>query len=245
VTAIVLAGHGSSVSPETGGLVRRAADLLREWGVADEVTSAFWKEPPSFSSVADSLESNKIIVVPVFAARGFFVDTVLPRELAKGRKYAKYVITAPIGEHPRMAQLVEEAARVGIANAGNKDVAVVVVGHGTPKHPGSRDTTFAVVERLRDENVADEVEAAFLDDEPRIATAIEKCRSVNLVVVPNFIAQGEHATGDVPEAVSKAAATRTIQTQSLQCVVPKLTAEEIARIAMELAVSEGFCNHRR
>src|SRR5688500_10283585 len=88
--------------------------------------------------------------------------------------------------------------------------------HSRRARLGRRDTTIGGVERLRGEHVAEDVEAAFLDDEPTIATAIEKCRAANLVVVPNFIAQGEHVSGDVPEAVSTAAANRTIQAQSLQ-----------------------------
>jgi sirohydrochlorin cobaltochelatase len=239
VTAIVLAGHGSLVSPETGGLVRRAADLLREWGVADEATSAFWKERPSFSSVADSLESNKIIVVPVFAARGWYVDVVLPRELAKGRKDVEYAITPPIGEHPRMAELIEEAARSGVAKRNRDEAAIVVVGHGTSKHSGSRDTTIAAVDKLRAKQIAAEVNAAFLDDEPTICDAVETCRSPHLVVVPNFIAQGEHASEDVPAAVSEASAKRTIRTRSLQYIPPKLTAEELAKIAWELVRRSG------
>jgi sirohydrochlorin cobaltochelatase len=237
VTAIVLAGHGSSVSPETGGIVRRAADLLREMAVADEVTAAFWKESPGFAEVADSLQSDKIIVVPVFAARGYYVDVVLPRELAKGRKGAEYIITPPIGEHPRVAELIEEAARSGVTETDPAATAIVVVGHGTPKHPGSRDTTFAVVERLRNERLAAEVVAAFLDDEPSIAAAVETCKSAMLVVVPNFIALGSHVGKDVPVEVQKALAERTKDTGGVRYFHPALTAEEIAAIARDLAAA--------
>ena len=46
--ALVLAGHGSHISPHTAGIVWRYVDLLRLWGVADEITACFWKEPPAF-----------------------------------------------------------------------------------------------------------------------------------------------------------------------------------------------------
>ena len=237
MTAIVLAGHGSTVSPETGGLVRRAADILREWRVADEATAAFWKERPGFSEVADTLQSDKMIVVPVFAARGWYTDVVLPRELAKGRKDVEYVVTPPIGEHPRTAELVEEAAKAGVLSSTsprNPECSVIVIGHGTPKHPGSRDTTFAIVERLRQEQLAPEVEAAFLDDEPTIAAAVEACTAPTLVIVTNFIAAGGHVGDDVPDEVAKALAARSRPTPRRMYSRPRLTAEEIAGMARDL-----------
>ena len=40
-TALVLAGHGSHLSPDTAGVVWEQVDKLRALKVADEVTAAF------------------------------------------------------------------------------------------------------------------------------------------------------------------------------------------------------------
>jgi sirohydrochlorin cobaltochelatase len=241
MTALVLAGHGSSASPEVGGIVRQAAELLQQWRVADEVTCIFWKEPPYFSEAADAQQSKRMIVVPVFAARGWYVDVVLPRELARGRKDVEYTITPPVGEHPRFAELVIEALThiaPGLPGCWPTDQsqavadhrAVIVVGHGTSKHPGSRDTTFAIVERMRALHIAERVEPAFLDDEPSIADAVAACRGMKITAVANFIAKGSHVEDDVPKAIRDA-----LGSDDFTYATPNVTAEEIAKMAAELA----------
>jgi hypothetical protein len=80
-TALVLAGHGSHISAETAGVVWRYVDRLREMGVADEVTAAFWKEMPSFHTVLDMLEAADITIVSMFTAQGYFTETVIPVEM--------------------------------------------------------------------------------------------------------------------------------------------------------------------
>ena len=79
--ALVLAGHGSHISPDTAGVVWSYVDQLRGWGVADEITACFWKEAPSFNQVLDTLVSEHVTVVPVFAAAGYFSQKVIPAEM--------------------------------------------------------------------------------------------------------------------------------------------------------------------
>ena len=62
-TALVLAGHGSHISPQTAGIVWKNVDALRAMGIADEVTAAFWKETPSFHTVFNTLTSDDITIV--------------------------------------------------------------------------------------------------------------------------------------------------------------------------------------
>jgi len=258
VTAIVLAGHGSTVSPETGGLVRRAADILREWRVADEATAAFWKERPGFSEVADTLQSNKMIVVPVFAARGWYTDVVLPRELAKGRKDVEYVITPPVGEHPLVAELVETAALYGGTDFIGAESAVLVVGHGTSRHPNSRTQTRRIVERLREKGrstpsfrengIFQEVFEAFLDDEPKIPDGLAACRAQSIVVVPNFLTLSNHVERDVPNALGLSTATEwrdgkleeVVGGRRIVYTAPGIMEYDVARMALELAEKAGL-----
>ena len=79
--ALILAGHGSHVSPTTAGLVWGYVDRLRLLGVAAEITACFWKEPPSYSQVIHTVASQNVVVVPVFTAQGYFADDVLPSEM--------------------------------------------------------------------------------------------------------------------------------------------------------------------
>ena len=50
-SALILAGHGSHVSPNTAGVVWSYVDRLRALGTAPEVTACFWKEPPALNQV--------------------------------------------------------------------------------------------------------------------------------------------------------------------------------------------------
>ena len=79
--ALVLAGHGSHISARTAGVVWGYVDALRALGVADEITACFWKEPPAFSQVLDTLESAQVVVVPLFTASGYFTRQVIPMEM--------------------------------------------------------------------------------------------------------------------------------------------------------------------
>lgn len=80
-SALVLAGHGSHISPNTAGLVWDAVDVLRQLGIFDEVGAAFWKEQPSFATVLDSISAADVTVVPLFTAQGYFTRTVIPAEM--------------------------------------------------------------------------------------------------------------------------------------------------------------------
>ncbi|MFN7827458.1 MAG: CbiX/SirB N-terminal domain-containing protein, partial [Acidobacteriota bacterium] len=80
-SALILAGHGSHISPNTAGLVWRHVDYLRSQGVADEVTAAFWKEKPSFARVLETVTAPAVTIVPLFTSRGFFTQLVIPAEM--------------------------------------------------------------------------------------------------------------------------------------------------------------------
>jgi len=114
-TALVLAGHGSHISPLTAGLVWRYVDILRQQGVADEITACFWKEQPSFFEVLDSVAADDITIVPVFTAQGYFTRTVIPAEVnldgtitRRDGRTIRYGKT--LGEHHGLADVVYQRA---------------------------------------------------------------------------------------------------------------------------------------
>src|SRR5579864_5442209 len=122
-TALVLAGHGSHLSPETAGVVWQHVDTLRRSGVADEVSAAFWKEAPSFHDVFRTLTADDITVVPLFTARGYFTQTVIPAEMGltgvvtqRNGRIIRY--TSPLGEHPLIAHFGIQRVKQGLAAIG-------------------------------------------------------------------------------------------------------------------------------
>ncbi|MFN8528773.1 MAG: CbiX/SirB N-terminal domain-containing protein [Anaerolineae bacterium] len=107
-TALILAGHGSHISPNTAGMVWDLVDGLRAADVdftANEITAAFWKEMPSFHQVLNTVTATDITVVPIFTANGYFTQTVIPSEMGPyGQHYQTEradhsLCTPPLSEH--------------------------------------------------------------------------------------------------------------------------------------------------
>ncbi|MEK6676285.1 MAG: hydroxymethylbilane synthase [Planctomycetota bacterium] len=201
-TALVLAAHGSDTDPEVNQSIRRIADEMAHVGNFADVAVAFHRGQPSFSTVFDQLHAEEMIVVPLMAAEGYYADTVLPRELKKNPKCSKKKvhITPPVGSHPGMVDLVSSRARrllPSIDGAPDK-VTLVVIGHGTPRHEKSRSSTEELVEKLRRRGEWAEVLAAFLDEEPRVDTVVDRSASSLIVVEPFLISAGNHAIRDIP-----------------------------------------------
>lgn len=204
-TALILAGHGSHISPNTAGLVWQQVDQLRSLGIADEVTAAFWKEMPSFHTVFNSLAADHITVIPLFTARGYFTQTVIPAEMGltgtiteRGGRVIRYART--LGEHPNLTSIL--LARVDATlreyNLPPDQTAVAVIGHSTRRNPESRQATETQAQAIRDARALAQVEAVYLDDSPSIPEIYARTTARHLIAVPYFLAPGSHTTIDVP-----------------------------------------------
>ena len=203
--ALVLAAHGSRSDPEANALVRRLAEAVRVRRLFDEVAVAFHQGEPGFDRVLDELGSEEITVVPVMTSAGHYSDVVLPAALARNRRFAEVRLRCapPVGAHPGLAALV--ARRVGEVlrehSLSRAATSLVLVGHGTRRHAGSRDTTLALADVLRQRRLAGEVCPGFIDDDPPLAEAIRGARLDSILVVPFLIGGGTHALADLPAAL--------------------------------------------
>lgn len=204
-TALVLAGHGSHISPQTAGLVWQQVDALRAMGVVDEVTAAFWKEMPFFSTVLNTLTADDVTIVPLFTASGYFTGSVIPAEMGLDgavtqRDGRTLRCTRPVGEHQSIRQAVRQRVEVVLSHADvpAQAVGVAVIGHGTKRSLASRETTEAQAQMLRDAGLVQQVVAVFLDDTPSIPDIYDLLDTPIIIAVPNFLALGSHTTIDVP-----------------------------------------------
>ncbi len=203
--ALVLAAHGSRRDPAANALVRRLAQAVRERRLFAEVAVAFHQGEPGFDAVLDELEAEAVTVVPVMTSAGHYADKVLPEALARNRRHSsvRLRITPPVGSHPGIAPLVARRVSELLRDytLSRAETAVLLAGHGTLRHPASRETTLQLAETLRRRGVASEAVAAFLDDEPGLADALAEIRSDAVVVIPFLIGGGSHAAEDVPRAI--------------------------------------------
>ncbi len=206
-TALVVAAHGSHHDPDAARSAFAHVDRIRNRDIVDEVRAAFWKEEPAFREVLRTLASETVYVVPLFMAEGYFVDTVLPRELRLTDDATLDVeksvhLTPPVGTHPAMREvIINRAASVAGEGASGPETALVVVGHGTERHPESGASTQEHVERLRALDRFGEVLALFLDEPPYVGDLSDHVTAETVVVVPLFVADGLHTKTDIPRAI--------------------------------------------
>jgi uroporphyrin-III C-methyltransferase len=200
--ALVLAAHGSRRDPAANALVRRMAEALRGRRLFDEVAVAFHQGEPGFDTVLDELTADEVTVVPFLTSAGHYSDVVLPEGLARNRRYTEIRLsrTPPVGSHrgiaPLVARRVTELLRE--QQADRSQVSLVLVGHGTRRHPESTTSTHALAETLRRRRVAGEVLAAFLDDDPPVDEVLHRTRMPNVIALPFLIGGGIHALEDLP-----------------------------------------------
>lgn len=135
-SALILAGHGSHLSPNTASIVWETVDVLRRIGAADEVTAAFWKEMPSFATVFDGLLAQDITVVPLFTAQGYFTQTVIPAEMQ--------IPESQLGLDPRTAHDRKKglATRTNLKRINLADYRPDATHPSRPKSPGDTDTSI-------------------------------------------------------------------------------------------------------
>ncbi|MFN8373181.1 MAG: CbiX/SirB N-terminal domain-containing protein [Anaerolineae bacterium] len=246
--ALVLAGHGSHLSPQTAGLVWQQVDKLRALGAADEVTAAFWKEMPSFARVMDTLEANDVTIVPLFTAQGYFTRSVIPAEMGltgaltvRDGRTLRYART--LGEHPFLGEVVRRRVEdmLTFVDSSPNHVGVALIGHGTKRNPTSRAATEAQAQRLRDLQRVGEVTAVYLDDTPAIPDAYTLLKTPIIIAVPNFLALGSHTTIDVPEALGLKAGETTgvVRGRTVYYTEPMGTDEALTNAIIELAAEAG------
>ena len=254
-TALILAGHGSHISPETAATVWRHVDRLRQWRVAGEIGAAFWKEAPAFHDALRLVRADDVTIVPVFTARGYFTQTVIPTELGlsgsitqREGRVIRYART--LGEHPLLTTLVRQRIDQWLAawSAANPTlnaremIAVAIIGHSTKLNAESRRVTEQQAEVLRAANVVAEVTAVYLDDTPAIVEAFRLTRAPILLALPYFIAEGSHVTLDIPRALGLATGqiSAEVQGRQLHYLPPVGNAETaLTEAILELACEVG------
>ncbi|MDE2776222.1 MAG: DR2241 family protein [Chloroflexota bacterium] len=253
-TALILAGHGSHISANTGGIVWAYVDRLRSWAVADEITACFWKEAPAFSQVLDTVEANDVVIVPVFSARGYFTSDVLPSELGLSGECAtrdgKTIrLTRPVGEHPKLQSIVEGRLRATIERFGlqPEETAAAIIGHGTRRNRQSRDSARHQARRIRELNWLSEAIDAYLDDEPDIPSVYRRTRAANIIALPYFVADGSHVRQDIPRAlgIAELDTVNRVEDRAVYYCEPVGSDESVPHLILDLARETGLPFERK
>ncbi|MGQ9590707.1 MAG: uroporphyrinogen-III C-methyltransferase, partial [Planctomycetota bacterium] len=220
---------------------------MRALGLFEEVAVAFHRGEPRFAEILDRLEAEEVTVVPFLTSAGHCSRAVLPRELARARRFpeVRLRIAEPVGTHPRMAAILERRA-LELARSRGLDpsrAALLVAGHGTRRHPESRRATERAAAAIAARRRFAAVVPAFLDEDPRVEDAARRCESPAMIAVP-FLVAGAHAIRDVPSRLGLATGgaagppfAALVDSRLVLCDAPVGGDPEILEIILDRALS--------
>ena len=206
--ALLLVGHGASRVPEAALPVLRLAEAVAARHRFAQVHAAFMKQDPPLAGALDAIDAATVVVVPVFAGRGWYTDILVPRTLglegALTRRDGRLiVITPPAGGHPAIPGILARRALAASAGIEAAKVSLLLIAHGSaraagPGESGAGDSARAIGAAIAAMGRFAEVAVAFLEQEPRAADWPALLRGDEIVALPLLIAQGHHASRDIP-----------------------------------------------
>lgn len=202
-TALVIVGHGSTTNPDSSEPTHLLADSIRERGIFDEVHCCFWKEEPSMREILHAVSAPEIYIVPNFISEGYFTRTIIPRELqlqgpitTRDGKSLKYC--DPVGSHPSMTQVLLRQARKTAPNIPEREISLLVVGHGTKLDENSAKAAVHQASLLSGLGIYAEVLPSYMEEAPFVSDWASITKSAHVVVIPFFISDGLHSYQDIP-----------------------------------------------
>ncbi len=214
-SAILLAAHGSGDGSPTNDLIQNLARRIQALHLFNDVTCAFHLGNPQFDTALDQLAADRVIVVPIMTADGYFCGDMLPRGLMANARIDEVdlTLTPPVGTHPAIADIVlrRSANILKRFELDPAETVLIVVGHGTRRIRQSIDSAITLRDTIRRYTRHSQfpipfasVEAAFLDAEPDIEFIPDTIPNHNLIVIPFLIGGGHHATHDLPQRLGLA-----------------------------------------
>jgi sirohydrochlorin cobaltochelatase len=195
---LVLVTHGVEGTP---GSAADHAAAIAALGRFEQVRVGCIKGRPGLAE-ALSGAPGPVRVVPLLMAEGFIHD-LMRRRLAELPGHGAWRLAAPVGCHPGLPAAILAKATAACREQGwaRDRTALLLIGHGTPRHRGSADATRDLARRLAGTGFA-AVEAAFLEEPPLPASAIAALPGGHVVAVGLFLDNGPHGDDDVREALA-------------------------------------------
>lgn len=193
----MLCAHGVDDGP--GAAARHAAAIARR-GLFAEVRACALRGRPTPAEAVGAVAGAEVHVVPFLMADGYLTRELLPGALAGlGRDGRRIVVHRPVGGDPRLAALLAAKAGTACARRGWRaaDTALLLIGHGTPRDPGSRASAEAQAARIAADGPFATAVAAFLEDAPGLPETLARLDGRRCVAVGLFADAGPHGSDDV------------------------------------------------
>lgn len=199
---LVLLGHGSPDPEGLRELAALAAAVARHGAMAVEVGCLEFARPSLVPSIGEAIDrcvahgARRIAAVPLLLFAAAHAKRDMPREveLARARHPgAEIVLAEPLGDDPRLLEIVEERIAEAAPGPPADDAAVLLVGRGT-RDPDANAELFRLGRLIWERRRAGLVECAFGGLAWPDATAgLERCIRLGarrIVVVPYLLQTG-------------------------------------------------------
>ena len=210
---LLIAAHGSSTDARAREQVQRHAARIGALVPHDETVVGFARGTPSVADVIARLAAGAadvtthVTVLPFMTSAGHYAQQVLPRLLHDGLAQANATgvtvqTTLPVGGSRRVVAVLQRRAlrRAAQERWQPRDVAILLVGHGTRRQSRSRDTALAHARALATRGWGS-VQAAFIDDDPEIAPVVAAITQRQVIILPFLIGGAAHHLVDIPAAL--------------------------------------------
>ena len=229
--ALIMA-HGQPSDPRPAGaaleaLAAKVQELMPGW----EVAAATLAEPGAIAAAVQGRAGG--VVFPMFMTGGWFTKVQIPARLTEAGATG-WTVLEPFGCDPMVHDLCVALVR----EAGGTQV--ILAAHGSFKSTVPSDIARHVAGRIAAE-VGVRAEAAFIDQEPQVATM--HGFGPGSVCLPFFAAAGGHVVEDIPVGLDQAGFQgRILPPVGLDARVPQIVAAAIAAGQMLCA---GACRWKR
>lgn len=226
-------GQPSEPAPPEHALARLAGQVAKHlpgW----LVRSATMAMPDRLEEVASGM-AHGAVIYPFFMAKGWFVNTALPRRLDG----FNFDIATPLGLEPGLPGIAAQAIRTeavarGLPMGGGR---LLLAAHGSGRGTAAAEAAHGFAARLAPLLPGMEIVTGFVEQSPTIAEAAQGM-GADALCLPFFAFPGEHVQQDIPEALQQAGFSGTLMpVLGLQSMVPELIATSLRRSQNREAVA--------
>jgi sirohydrochlorin cobaltochelatase len=195
--AFVLCAHGIR-----GGVGAAAghAERIAARGLFAEVHACALKGRPGLVDALGAVKAPEIVFAPLLMAEGYTLRAMLAKLDHRAPHAARLTVCRPIGVHPHLAEMIAAKALATRAARSWRPgaTALLIVGHGTDRHPDSGATARRHAAQITAQSTFAEVAVGFLDEPPRVPDALAALGAPHCVAVGLFVDAGEHGEEDIP-----------------------------------------------
>jgi sirohydrochlorin cobaltochelatase len=117
---LIVIGHGTERNSNSAEVIYRVTEEAAATGEFGRVATGFLDQAPEVDDVLESMEMDRIVLVPFFVAEGWHTMETIPDDLGISRPDESRVsrldgrtiyYSAPVGTFPEVAEIVVQRAR--------------------------------------------------------------------------------------------------------------------------------------